>query len=96
MNTHRDHELVVFAVIRHDFSQRKCNYQNQTCIVIFATLEGKIACLKCRCHLKNFHCGGPRRWQSLSFLIANKAIEVCTNDRGILSCNFVKNNHDSY
>ena len=30
------------------------------------------------------------------FSIANKTIEICTNDGGILSSNFVKNNHDFY
>ena len=40
--------------------------------------------------LKNSHCEGLRRWYSLSFLIANKTIDVCTNDGGILSRNLKK------
>ena len=65
--------------------------------MIFAILGGKITLLKTqRCRLKNSHCEVPRRWYSLSFLIAYKTVEVCTNDGGILLRNFKKNNHDFY
>ena len=59
MNTHQDHELVPSAMIRHDFLQRKCNYQNWTSIIIFVIPGGKITRLKMqRYRLKNSHCEG--------------------------------------